>query len=282
MPADRLDELLGKVKAHVQLGASVSGVTRREALIALDEIAASRASTGTDPGFTKRDPALALDPKTGDYVWCRCGDAIRTDDAVCGNCHAPALMARSSSTVRCEGRCHCHAGADGVMHPPCCEDCAPPARAERAPCNGFTARRLAEMVRKRHADHEDRCLWCGKPWPCVDYCDADDFLNQPSAESDPGATDERKAGIELAALILEAAPEPWGMTAATRVRSLLFVYPGPDPRESEPEAPREVYFARWLASRPCECKPGQPPCFPCGARALSSQGYATGGKGDAT
>jgi hypothetical protein len=34
----------------------------------------------------------------------------------------------------------------------------------------------------------------------------------------------------------------------------------------EPEAPREVYFARWVASRPCECKPGQPPCFPCGAR----------------
>jgi hypothetical protein len=96
--------------------------------------------------------------------------------------------------------------------------------------------------------------------------------SQARAESDPGATDERKAGIELAALILEAAPEPWGMTAATRVRSLLFVAPGPDPRESEPEAPREVYFARWLASRPCECKPGQPPCFPCGARALSSQG----------
>jgi hypothetical protein len=31
---------------------------------------------------------------------------------------------RGAST-RCTGRCHCHAGADGVVHPPCCGDCAP-------------------------------------------------------------------------------------------------------------------------------------------------------------
>lgn len=41
--------------------------------------------------------------------------------------------------------------------------------------------------------------------------------------------------------------------------------------EAEPEAPREVYFARWVASRPCECAPGRPPCFPCGARAVTAR-----------
>lgn len=24
----------------------------------------------------------------------------------------------------CNGYCHCHAGADGMMHPPCCDECA--------------------------------------------------------------------------------------------------------------------------------------------------------------
>ena len=33
-------------------------------------------------------------------------------------------------------------------------------------------KRAAEMVQKRHRDHEDVCLWCGKPWPCVDYVDS--------------------------------------------------------------------------------------------------------------
>lgn len=32
---------------------------------------------------------FAINPRTNDYVWCRCGDSIRTDDAVCGNCHDP-------------------------------------------------------------------------------------------------------------------------------------------------------------------------------------------------
>lgn len=55
--------------------------------------AASVESAGPEP--VTRNPDLAIDPKTGDYVWCRCGDAIRTDDAVCGNCHAPLLMDRA-------------------------------------------------------------------------------------------------------------------------------------------------------------------------------------------
>lgn len=49
----------------------------------------------------------------------------------------PSLLSevRSSRAVlgadagRCKGHCHCHAGADGLMHPPCCEDCAPGADA---------------------------------------------------------------------------------------------------------------------------------------------------------
>jgi hypothetical protein len=36
---------------------------------------------------------------------------------------APAPPA--TAPVRCSGRCHCHAGPDGLMHPPCCADCAP-------------------------------------------------------------------------------------------------------------------------------------------------------------
>jgi hypothetical protein len=31
---------------------------------------------------------LAINSRTGDLVWCGCGDSILADDAVCGNCHA--------------------------------------------------------------------------------------------------------------------------------------------------------------------------------------------------
>jgi hypothetical protein len=118
------------------------------------------------------------------------------------------------------------------------------------------------------------------------------------AESDPGATDGRKTGIELAALILEAAPEPWGMTAATRVRSLLFVAPGPEPREAElvrialtlPEV--LGYVREAVGVLQVRASPGDAARLNGAAntlerqiarlRALSSQrDPATGGKGDA-
>ncbi len=40
-------------------------------------------------------------------------------------------------------------------------------------------RRLAERVQKRHRDHEDKCLWCNKPWPCADFNDASWALGDP-------------------------------------------------------------------------------------------------------
>jgi hypothetical protein len=83
----------------------------------------------------------------------------------------------------------------------------------------------------------------------------------------------------------KARPKLHGALAVlSRLRALAAASPGTTTgAESdacpEPEAPREVYFARWVASRPCECAPGKPPCFPCGARAVvpaaESPGSAT-------
>lgn len=46
---------------------------------------------------------LARNPATGDFVWCRCGDAIRCDDAVCGNCHAAAAPPPAPTVPASEG-----------------------------------------------------------------------------------------------------------------------------------------------------------------------------------
>lgn len=40
----------------------------------------------------------------------------------------------------------------------------------------MTPHEALRLIRKTHSDHEDACLWCGKPWPCFDYTTATEAL----------------------------------------------------------------------------------------------------------
>lgn len=62
---------------------------------------------------------------------------------------------------------------------------------------GADPRRILECVRKRHRDHEDACLWCGKPWPCVDYADACAALGPEHAG--PGDDGSGEGGVTMGA-----------------------------------------------------------------------------------
>lgn len=68
---EQIEELLGKVQAHVQLGASISGVTRREALIALDSVRSARSRREATAPRSEADEATLREALQGflDVFW---------------------------------------------------------------------------------------------------------------------------------------------------------------------------------------------------------------------
>jgi len=117
--------LAGRHEEHAREGASL-----REALAAAmeerDEARRERDEARTTPGAEETERLVDALMETA------------TDNASCpeepdGECAAEHLAdlnasrAAPTAAVRCNGRCHCHAGPDGIMHPPCCEECAPAA-----------------------------------------------------------------------------------------------------------------------------------------------------------
>jgi hypothetical protein len=94
-----------------------------------------------------------------------------------------ALAESPSPLARCAGRCHCHAGADGMMHPPCCDDCAAASPSREAPAPTHWGPRFdAEARCLRHKEHA-----CPS---CLAYAlgDANAEIARLASREAPGAT----------------------------------------------------------------------------------------------
>jgi hypothetical protein len=78
----------------------------------IEQERSARASENTEGGPTR---AIPLN---------RDGTPWPAEKAAAYWCDRFIEAANRAATPRCNGRCHCHAGADGLMHPPCCDDCA--------------------------------------------------------------------------------------------------------------------------------------------------------------